>query len=433
MAHILFPDAPDSGLRTMRRAVELGHRATFLRGRSFQLYTPSPWIRQVLDQVRVIDLPVTSDADLLADVMGKVHAEDPIDAVVGQLEPAMEATAIACERLGLPFTSRVGVLNARDKGRCREVLAAAGLATVKHATVNSVAEGLAAAATIGYPVVVKPVSGMGSLLAGRADDDGQLTRLVSSIVDGEQRPEQIRTQFGRGALIEEYLSGELVSAEIGMLDDRCHRFVVCGRSRAVQNECVEMGAAIPADLPARLERECFDYAERVCRALRLDLGVFHIELMLTARGPVLVEVNPRAMGGVMTTMYGQLAGVDFADYVIDIYLRKPPAVKPPRLRGTITARMLMPQVRAKLPREIPLSWVDSVPDIVSFFNYHIEPGAEVLPQQVLARYVVRGDQWTATMDRADELVARFERSLGIPLMHSIATTSSCGADIVEVD
>ena len=87
---------------------------------------------------------------------------------------------------------------------------------------------------------------------------------------------------------------------------------------------------------------------------------------------------------------------------------------------TITARKLIAKQDCTLPGEIDLSWVEGLdPRLIVLHPYGIEPNASVKRDQVLARYVVMDETWNATMGYANELLERFERSIGIPIYHSM--------------
>jgi biotin carboxylase len=421
MAHILFADMSQAGVWTMRRAVRQGHRVTLVLSTSTRTYAVDDAFSRLLDELaRVVEIPRTDDEEALAEAIGAVHAADPVDAVISQCDPILEALAAVCERLALPFTSSVGIGNARDKARARRRLAEAGLRSARFDTADTAEAATAAADRIGYPVVVKPLSGLDSMLAAHARDAGEVAAAASAILASARdpaTPDQIRALLDRGILVEEYLAGELVSAEVGVLDGTCHRFLVSGRSRGRHNDCVELGAALPADIAPDTVRQCFEYAENVCRALGLDFGVFHVEIMLTARGPALVEVNPRVMGGVMTRLYEILTGVDFCDFVIDIHLGRIPRPVALDSTRTVTARRIMPLSDDRLGDRLDLSWLDrEATDIVNFENFRLTAGAAVRRQEVLGRYAVVGADWAGAMHRADDLLRDFERHLGIPLV-----------------
>ena len=424
MAHILFVDANESALHTMRRAQEKNHRLSMVKGQ-WEYFQSTDWIEQVFDRTdRIVTLRITSDADLVTTAIREIHEQDPVDAVICQLEPAMEATAIACGCLSIPFTSSDGVLNARNKGRARECLTAAGLNTVDWAVVQDADSAVAEANRISYPVVIKPVGGQDSILAFRADNPEEVRSAASSIIEESGKyPEQLREQLQRGVLVEGHLHGELVSVELAFLEGKSYRFLVCGRSRAIENECIEMGAALPASLSVEQAEACYSYAERVCDALGLDLGVFHIEMILTENGPSLVEVNPRAMGGIMTTMFEQVTGKCFSDYIIDTYLRRAPSIETSWPSQTVTARKIMPKRAGKIPERLELSWLEDLigKEILAFYNYKIVPGSEFDRQEVLARFVVMADTWNETMARADSYISRFEESLEVSLFQSTSS------------
>lgn len=434
MAHVLFADLSQAGVHTLRRAVELGHRVTLVRGSAVRYYQVDDSLNRLLRRLdTVIDIPDSYDEEGLTTALRAVLDKRPVDAVICQFDPVTEPLAAACARLGVPWTAPRGVRTARDKARTRRALERAGLASARHAVVHDADAAVRAARRIGWPVVVKPVSGTDSLLTSRADGPADVREAADAFFAAadEDQPEVVRRIVARGLMVEEYLPGELVSAEIGLRGDRSWHFLVSGRSRGAVNDCVEMGAVLPADIPAAAAEECFAYAEAACRAMGLDFGVFHVEVMLTARGPVLVEVNPRVMGGVMTQLYRLLTGVDFCDHLLDVYLGREPRFAPVPSGGrTITARRLMPEADGRLPDTVDLDWVAD-PDVglAHFESFHLAPGTAVRRQQVLGRFSVLADDWRSAMDRADALVGRFQDALGLPLIRSAPAGMGGGSPV----
>jgi len=421
MAHVLFGDTTQAGLHTVRRALERGHTVTLVRGMAVRYYAEDEDFHALLDGVdRVVEIEDSFDADALTVAIREAHAWRPVDAVVGSFDLMLEALATACARLGFAFTSAAGIRNARDKGRARHLLAQVGLASARFAVARDAAAAVRAADEIGYPVVVKPVGGTDSIMASRAERSAEVRAAAEGIfaaATGEDTPETVRRTLAGGVIVEEYLDGELVSAELGRRAGQSWPLLVTGRSRAADNDCIEMGAVLPAPLPAERSAACFGYAEAVCRALGLDIGVFHVEMMITHDGPVLVEANPRPMGGVMAWLYTILTGTNFCDYQLDIHLgREPRPVAVPQGR-TITARRLMPSEAVRLADDLDTAALDrAVTGLPSFENFLLKPGAAAQRQDVLGRYAVLGDTWHAAMTRADELIPHFEEILRVSLI-----------------
>ncbi|MGD3111814.1 ATP-grasp domain-containing protein [Streptomyces sp. YGL11-2] len=192
---------------------------------------------------------------------------------------------MVCRKLGLRGTATDGVLTARRKDECRAALEQAGLASARYAPAET--------EETGYPVILKPPSGADRLLSyvvGRATEAAACCQGMLTGLDAV--PSQWHEQFRRGILVEEYLVGTLVSVELGSREGEFFPFAVSGRFRWAEDEVGELGSYIPAHLPEEQAAICVAYAVDVCRAIDLDLGVFHLEIMVTDRGPVLVEGNP---------------------------------------------------------------------------------------------------------------------------------------------
>jgi hypothetical protein len=95
-------------------------------------------------------------------------------------------------------------------------------------------------------------------------------------------------------LIEQHLPGELISAEIALLDGQPYPFIICGRSRGAANECIEMGAALPAMCLLNAPAKSI-HAAAACRAVgRFGLSC---QMMLSQRDQR-SSAQPRPMGGI---------------------------------------------------------------------------------------------------------------------------------------
>ena len=112
-------------------------------------------------------------------------------------EPYMLLAARIREAFGLPGMTVKQTLPFRDKERMKRVLDAAGVRTPHHFAATTVAGVWEAAERIGYPIIVKPISGAGSADTYRVDSAAQLAEVlptlrhvpevsVEEFVDGEE-------------------------------------------------------------------------------------------------------------------------------------------------------------------------------------------------------------------------------------------------------
>ena len=111
-------------------------------------------------------------------------------------EPYMLLAARLRERLGLPGMTVAATEPFRDKEKMKQALDAAGIRTPRHRQAGD-AEGIRAAAkSIGFPLVVKPLAGAGSADTYRVDDAEQLERVIA------------RVGHVDSLSVEEYIEGE---------------------------------------------------------------------------------------------------------------------------------------------------------------------------------------------------------------------------------
>ncbi len=96
-------------------------------------------------------------------------------------EPYMVLAARIREVFGLPGLTVEQTLPFRDKELMKQVLDAAGIRTPRHASSATVAGIYDAAERIGYPLIIKPLSGAGSADTFRVDDLAELTEVLPMI------------------------------------------------------------------------------------------------------------------------------------------------------------------------------------------------------------------------------------------------------------
>lgn len=419
MTHVVFVDSNFAGIDGMRRASELGHEFSAVMSEALILYHRNDATRRVLASAhRVLWIDRTTDPGQLIGALRQILAERPIDAVISHLEYCVEALALACAELGLRYTSADAVRLARNKHRCRARLHSAGVPSARFAFARTLDEAVAGFRVVGAPAVVKPASGGDSLLAAVVGDETSLRRAAAAALDGVAAlPPSLHEQFGRGIVIEEKLVGELVSAELGMIDGRPLHYVISGRYRGSADEVVELGGFMPARLDPAMWRACEDYAVRVCRALGLDLGIFHLEMIVTADGPRLVEANPRMMGGALPLLYERFTGHSLQDHLIALHLGAPLPVPALPARRVVSTHRLNPERAGVIAAGARFDWVtEYAPHIVYLDTELLVPGSHCAAGETIGRFQLVHERHEGIDDLASTVLARFESAIGIPLM-----------------
>ncbi|WP_298938307.1 ATP-grasp domain-containing protein [uncultured Ruegeria sp.] len=416
MTHVLFVDSNVPGFDTMRIALDRGYVVSFLQPKH-RLYTDTDLTKSVKAGVHnLISIENPTSFYEVARAMALIQSVLPIDGVITQLEPCVDAVAKACVVHNIRFTNATAVQNSKNKRKARELVEQAKLKSGFHAIGKTADDVGKIAARYGKPVVVKPQVAFDSILPVAAQTSPEAKQAAQDILDRiDDLAPEIRGQIANDLLVEELLVGPLVSIELGLLDGEFFRFMISGRPRAKANDCIKMGTSMPAQISFEDQENCCVYAEQVAKALGLDIGIFHIEMILTTEGPALVEVNPRLMGCVIPSLYENVTGDCLLNHLIDIHLGKRPRWKPVAPKTAITTRKLMPTEDGKLPTLIDLHWVHNQPDIIQFDPYKLNPNASVKAHDILARFQVKSDTITEADSRANRYLSKMAEELQIKL------------------
>ena len=113
----------------------------------------------------------------MCDVSGSMQVRSKhgdLDGVLTFCELAVPLVARLAEHLGLPGNSPEAVDTARNKHAARACMERAGLPTPRNSLIKSEADLADAANHVGFPAVIKPISGAASIGVIRVDDQEQL-------------------------------------------------------------------------------------------------------------------------------------------------------------------------------------------------------------------------------------------------------------------
>jgi hypothetical protein len=137
------------------------------------------------------------DEDSVVKAVKKWVGPVKFDRVICLWEPGVLLAARIREALGVPGMTLEEATPFRDKDTMKERVSAAGIRTPRHRAATTSKEVREAAKSIGFPVIVKPIAGAGSMDTYRADnakelDDalgkmGHIDKVnVEEFVDGEE-------------------------------------------------------------------------------------------------------------------------------------------------------------------------------------------------------------------------------------------------------
>ncbi|MEP6695386.1 MAG: ATP-grasp domain-containing protein [Pseudonocardiales bacterium] len=311
-----------------------------------------PYLADDAIDCRVVDTSaVLTVRQACADLGGAVVG------VTSSSEYFVGTAAEVAESLGLPHPDAAAVRRCRDKGSQRARLTGAGVPGPQFAVARTPEQARAAATVIGLPVVVKPVSGSGSIgtrLCGQLEDVGNAT---GAVLDAD--PADLGLPPQGAVVVEGYLNGDEYSVET--LDE--HVVGITCKHLGAAPYFVEIGHDFPAPLPVVDDAALRSTALGALRALGLGWGPAHVELRLSGTGPQVVEVNPRLAGGMIPRMVQECTGIDMIEHTVAQAAGQAMAPRPSRRRaGSI--RFLVADRPGRLIEVTGLAAARQVPGVV---------------------------------------------------------------------
>lgn len=329
MAHLLMLESWVGGTgRILPPAIhQLGHRFTFVtRNRQHYLDRASGQIHPVLEYADNVLTTETNDVPALISYLRQQHAILRFDGVFTICDYYIDTVAQVAQALDLPpaFSSHVAL--ERQKHRVREALERAGLPNPAFRITGSWSETRAAAAEIGYPLVVKPTDLASSAFVSLVTDEAELqqafTLLAAFPRNFREQPREQRY------LLEAYMTGPEVSVESCTFQGDTTIIGITDKSVTGSPFFIEDGHMFPADLDPALAAATCDFVRQVLQAVGHDHGLSHTEVKLTPDGPRLVEINPRPGGNYIAELVRYVTGIDLLAAQIDLALGRRPELTP---------------------------------------------------------------------------------------------------------
>ncbi|MBB5872804.1 biotin carboxylase [Allocatelliglobosispora scoriae] len=258
-----------------------------------------------------------------------LHAREPISGMMCWDEARIAQTAFATDALGLPGPGAAAIGRCRDKHQTRAALAAAGVPQPRSIRVDSLDEATAAAAEIGYPVILKPSDLVASKGVVRVDSPADLPEhfAATHAVEGGIPGYQARV------LVEEYVPGDEISVDSVIHGGRVTVLVLARKVISEPPWRIEMGHFVDADDPLRTDPALLAILHDTHAAIGFDEGVTHTEIKLSPDGPKVIEVNGRLGGGLIPYLGLLATGVDTGLAAADAACGVAPSVEPDRTRS----------------------------------------------------------------------------------------------------
>jgi carbamoyl-phosphate synthase large subunit len=222
------------------------------------------------------------------DVIAIAERERPVGVIVqfGGQTPLKLALPLA--RAGVPIlgTSPDAIDRAEDRERFNSMVARLGLKQPDGVLARGLAEAVAGAAKVGYPVLIRPSYVLGGRAMEVIPNEEELRRYVTQALQASERHPLLIDRYLQGAIevdVDAIADGEIVVVG-GIMEHVEHAGIHSGDSAC---------AIPPTTLSAALQQELIRQTGMLARELGV-IGLINIQYAIYDGEVFILEVNPRA-------------------------------------------------------------------------------------------------------------------------------------------
>lgn len=175
-------------------------------------------------------------------------------------------------------------------------------------------------ADVTFPCIIKPTDNAGSHGVAKVHN-------LQELLDNYEYAHQ-SSRHGK-VIVEEYLDGPEVSVEVMVVDGKVNILQITDKITTEAPHFVELGHTQPSRLPADTQLQIREVTEMACKSIGIDKGPAHVEMKVTKRGPVMIELGARMGGDNITTHLVPLStGIDMVGSTIKVAMGEQPDIEP---------------------------------------------------------------------------------------------------------
>ena len=303
----------------------------------------------------------------------------PIDAVVAVDDLTTVVAAAISERLGLKANSLSAARAARDKHTMRRCLASTGVPVPRFRLVKLAGDPGALAEGVEYPCVLKPLMLSASRGVIRANDAREFVtafRRIAAIL--EHAASAPADEARQALLVEEFVPGREVALEGLLVGGTLHVLALFDKPDPLDGPFFEETIYVT---PSRLSKTGQDRIAAVtrdaCSALGLTEGPIHAELRVNDRGPFVLEVAARSIGGLCARTLRFGTGLSLEELILCHALGRPlESLERERQSAGV---MMIPIPRAGRLTAVRGTEEAAAVDAIEEVAITMHPGQEVVP------------------------------------------------------
>ncbi len=246
----------------------------------------------------------------------------------------MRSVAAVAKEMGLVGVSEETAVKATNKADMRRAFAEGGVASPASYKVSSKEE---------FDEIVKRFQG--DFIIKPADNSGSRGIFLVDNASNAAEAYEYSRKYSRGGdvVVEEFMRGPEVSVELLVVNGEYHVLQVTDKLTTGAPHFVEIGHSQPSRLPEASVNAIKELAIQAAKAVGIENGPGHAEIILTKNGPKMVEIGARMGGGCITTHLVPLStGINMTGATILTALGETPDLEAKHSKGS-AIRFIIPK------------------------------------------------------------------------------------------
>lgn len=232
----------------------------------------------------------------------------------------MRGVAKTSDKLHLHSINYATAVKATDKYDMIKAFKEHNVPSPWYFAVDTLEELKAHEADVTFPCIIKPTDNAGSHGVAKVHN-------LQELLDNYEYAHQ-SSRHGK-VIVEEYLEGPEVSVEVMVVNGKVNILQITDKITTEAPHFVELGHTQPSRLPADTQLQIREVTEMACKSIGIDKGPAHVEMKVTKRGPVMIELGARMGGDNITTHLVPLStGIDMVGSTIKVAIGEQPDIEP---------------------------------------------------------------------------------------------------------
>jgi biotin carboxylase len=214
-----------------------------------------------------------------------------VDRLIGYLEHQQSQLAEVRSRCGIPGMKREAATNFRNKNAMKTVLRDANLPVANQSKIHSFEEAQRFISQVGYPIVLKPLAGVGSKNTLRVQNEDDLIEAMNLLLPSLNAPIQA----------EEFIQGDEHTMESVTINGQTvwqsSTYYLPGPLKVIENPWMQYCVLLPRELHGSHVEAFKEVNAKALQTLGMETGLSHMEWFMKADNkPIISEVGARPPG-----------------------------------------------------------------------------------------------------------------------------------------